>query len=173
MQSYRDVVTRYQTHLRAKSLGLNGLPCGRRTIGLLQRRPVVLGELVHIGKETNRMEEVEAGIEHSPDEVWNEYTDPGRDPWPTLILPILRQMPIERLLAATGLHQRSLFAIRAGERLPHFRNRNQLIAVASRFAKERLRETGLQPPIDDSAACAALLLSAAGPHQGEQPSPSR
>lgn len=73
---------------------------------------------MHIGKESNRLEAVEAGIEHDPDEVWTEYQDPRCDPWWTLVLPVLRQMPIDRLVAATGLHRRSLFAIRAGERRP-------------------------------------------------------
>jgi len=52
------------------------LPCGKRTIGLLQRRPVVLGELVHIGKETNRMEEVEQGLVHDWDEVQLVFREP-------------------------------------------------------------------------------------------------
>ncbi|MDP9364555.1 MAG: hypothetical protein M3Q10_10090, partial [Chloroflexota bacterium] len=55
VESYGDVIARYQTHPEAKSLGPNGEVCGRRTVGLLQRRRVVLHELVHIGKETNRL----------------------------------------------------------------------------------------------------------------------
>jgi hypothetical protein len=69
VQSYGDVIARYRTHPERKSLGLDGLPCGRRTVGLLRRRPVVLGDLVHIGKETNRLEEVEQGLVHDWDEV--------------------------------------------------------------------------------------------------------
>jgi hypothetical protein len=61
VQSYGDVIARYSTHPEAKSLGPDGGICGQRTVRLLQRRPVVLGELVHIGKETNRLEEVEQG----------------------------------------------------------------------------------------------------------------
>ncbi len=69
VQSYGDVIARYDTHAEAKSLGPDGKPCGRCTIGLLQRRPVGFSELVHIGKETNRLEEVEQGLVHDWDEV--------------------------------------------------------------------------------------------------------
>jgi hypothetical protein len=37
-------------------------------------------DLVHLGKEANRREEVEAGLEHDPDEVYTAYADPRRDP---------------------------------------------------------------------------------------------
>lgn len=76
VQSYSDVIARYRTHPESKSLGPDGSPCGQRTVGLLRRRPVVLGELVHIGKETNRLEEVEQGLVHD----WNEVQLVFREP---------------------------------------------------------------------------------------------
>jgi ferredoxin len=76
VQSYGDVIDRYRTHPEAKSLGPNGMPCGRRAVGLLQHRPVALGELVHIGKETNRLEEVEQGLVHDWDQVQLVFQDP-------------------------------------------------------------------------------------------------
>lgn len=76
VQSYGDVIARYRTHPEPKSLESDGLPCGRLTIGLLRRRPVVLGELVHIGKETNRLEEVEQGLVHDWDEVQLVFREP-------------------------------------------------------------------------------------------------
>jgi len=53
VQSDGDVIDHYRVHPEAKSLGPDGLPCGKHTVGLLQRRPVRLGALVHIGKESN------------------------------------------------------------------------------------------------------------------------
>jgi hypothetical protein len=79
VQSYGDVIARYHTHPEAKSLGPNGEPCNRRTVGLLQRRPVRMGELVHIGKETNRLEEVEQGLVHDWDEVQLVFRDSNID----------------------------------------------------------------------------------------------
>lgn len=76
VQSYRDVVARYRIHPESKSLGPDGLPCGRRTTGLLRRRPVVLGELDHIGKETNRLEDAEQGMVHDWAEVQLVFREP-------------------------------------------------------------------------------------------------
>lgn len=76
VQSYGDVIARYRVHPEAKSLGPDGRPCGKRTVGLLQRRPVSLGELVHIGKETNRLEDVEQGLVHDWDEVQLVFREP-------------------------------------------------------------------------------------------------
>lgn len=75
VQSYGEVVDRYRVHPEAKSLGPDGMPCGKRTIRLLGRRPIRLGELVHIGKETNRLEEVEQGQVHDWDEVQLMFRD--------------------------------------------------------------------------------------------------
>jgi hypothetical protein len=112
--------------------------------------------LVHLGKEANTIEAVEAGLEHDPDEVHTEYADPRRDPWRSLVL---RRMPMDEH-EGLGMHWRSLFAIRAGERSPHRRNRGMLIATAVRFAVERLSEAGIATPGDDVAACTMVLRRA-------------
>lgn len=76
VQSYGEVIDRYRVHPEAKSMGSDGIPCIKRTVGLLQRRPVTLGELVHIGKETNRLEEVEQGLVHAWKEVQLVFPEP-------------------------------------------------------------------------------------------------
>jgi hypothetical protein len=105
--------------------------------------------LTHVGKEANKFEEVEAGLEQDPEVIYTEYHDPRRDTWRTLVLPVLKQMPIENLVAATGLHRRSLFALRSGERLPHPRNRGALISTTSQFARQKLSEQGIAPSCDN------------------------
>ena len=47
----------------------------RQTVSLLQRRGVrSIPELTtHVGKESYRLEDVEIGLEHNPDEIWIEY----------------------------------------------------------------------------------------------------
>lgn len=77
VQSYGDVIARYRTHSEAKNLGPDGMPCGRQTVRLLQRRPVTPGEVVYVGKETNRLEEVEAGAIHDWKEVQLAVREPG------------------------------------------------------------------------------------------------
>lgn len=159
VQTYRDVLEDFLYHPEAKSAGANGRQSDRQTVGLLCRQVVrSVPELTpHVGKESNRLEEVEAGIEHSPEEVWTEYQDPGRDPWATLVLPVLRQMPIERRVEATGLHRRSLFALRAGERRPHPGNRQVLVAAAGAYAREQLLGAGIEPTSDNITTCATYL----------------
>ncbi len=111
----------------------------------------------HVGKEANHLEEVEAGIEHDSDEVYAEYPDPQRDPWRALVLPVLRDVPAATLAAATGLHPRSVPAVRNGHRAPHPRTRAVLARAAADFARCRLGERGVLPPADGLAACAAYL----------------
>ncbi len=113
----------------------------------------------HVGKEANHLEEVEAGIEHDSDEVYAEYPDPQRDPWRALVLPVLKHIPAKRLAEETGLAMSTIKAARNGHAVPHGRNRAALARAAAAFARERLKEWGLEPPIDDLATCAAFLAS--------------
>lgn len=76
VQSDGDVINHYRVHTEAKSLGPDGMPCGKRAIGLLQRRTVIVGEVVYIGKETNRLEEVEQGLVHDWEEVQLVFREP-------------------------------------------------------------------------------------------------
>jgi hypothetical protein len=160
VQTYRDVLEDFRYHPEAKSGGPGGRRCGWQTVGLLQRRVVrSIPELTtHVGKESNRLEEVEAGLEHDPDEVWTEYRDPGRDPWETLVLPVLKQVPAKQLAEATGLAVSTVKAARNGRTHPHGRNRQALIHAAAVFSRERLREFGIPSPTDD-LACIALMTS--------------
>lgn len=117
----------------------------------------------HVGKASNRLEEVKAGIEHNPEEVWTEHADPGRDPWRALVLPVLKQVPAKQLAETTGLAVSTIKAARNGHTKPHDRNRQALVQAATAFARERLREFDILPPADDVACCATFLASDAGP----------
>lgn len=50
-------------------------------MGLLRRRNVRIGGIVPIGKESNSLEEVDAGLIHSAENVYTVYPDLGRDEW--------------------------------------------------------------------------------------------
>lgn len=113
--------------------------------------------IAHVGKEANKLEKVEAGLEYDPEVIYTEYLHPDRNERRLMVLPVLREMPIDRLIVATGMHHRSLFAIRAGERLPHSNNRQQLIAAAGAYARGQLLGAGVEPTSDDIATCAAYL----------------
>lgn len=133
VKTYRDVLVEFAVHPEAKSAGADGRSCTKRTAGLLQRLPVSPAFLVHVGKESNKLEEVEAGVEHNPDEVWTEYADPKRDPWVTIVLPVLKQIPLSGLAEATGLSERAVRAIRNGHSHPRDAVWNALLAEVARF----------------------------------------
>ncbi len=62
VKSYRDALIDYLGHPEAKSVGPDGRPCQRRTRGLLTRRPLEAISVVHIGKESNLLEDRLAGL---------------------------------------------------------------------------------------------------------------
>jgi hypothetical protein len=74
----RVVVKEYMRHAECKSLGPDGLPCTADTVGLLQRRTVRLQRLTHIGKETNKLEDVERQLYVDASKVVTEYPRPDR-----------------------------------------------------------------------------------------------
>lgn len=166
VRSYREVLAEHAVHPEAKSLGPDGNPCRRATVGLLRRRPVRLAELRYIGKEANRLEEVASGLVHDPEEVLAEYADPEQDPFDRFVRPILREVPKHTLAEAAGIHPRKVAAIRNGHARPRPAHRKALVEAAGRFAWDRLREAGLAPPVDPVAACRVYLSLAPGRGSG-------
>ena len=75
-----------------RSLAPDGSPSGPNTPGLLQRAHIASGEIRYIGKESNRFEEIEAGIIHSGQNIYTEYPDPRRNEWETKVSPALRRL---------------------------------------------------------------------------------
>jgi hypothetical protein len=121
--------TSFWCHVRALGhpLGAHatGAVCKARTVGLLARRHVRIDGLAFIGKESNLLEEVEAGAVQDPQSVYIEYPDPRRDDWSTKVLPALRRMKVSELVAKSGLSRATIQAIRAGHR-PHPRTQVSL-----------------------------------------------
>ncbi len=129
-----DVVRDYRLHPEAKSGdGRGGL--GRRgTVGLLPRLTVrAVGLPTHIGKESNRLDEVENGL-LAADEVYVEYRDERRE-W-ELVVPALRRLREERgwryLSEASGLSERALRYALNGGKVPHRKARTALLALLDR-----------------------------------------
>ncbi len=137
VKSYGDVLREYEFHPEAKCADPSGAPCTKQTVGLLGRRHVAIDSITYIGKESNRMEEVEEQSLFDPSSVYTEYSDPRRDEWATNILPRLKAMPLRELMERSGLPRSTLQAIRAGRR-PHLRNRIALRTVVCQVSKARL-----------------------------------
>jgi hypothetical protein len=134
VKTYGDVLTDYEFHPESKCADANGKPCGKQTIGLLQRRHIRIDQIKYIGKESNSLEEVEAGLIHSPENVYTEYVDPRRDEWETKYRPVLKQPGVlEPVRKETGLSRRMLIDTRTGKRRPHPNNQKLIVAALSKL----------------------------------------
>lgn len=129
VKTYGEVLREYEFHLGAKSADAKGKPSGKQTIGLLGRRHVRVERIIYIGRESNRLEEMEAGIIHSPESVYTEYPDPRRDEWQTKILPILQKIPIAALMRVSGRSRSMLARTLAGRSRPRRRNQELLKSI--------------------------------------------
>src|SRR5581483_1027882 len=96
----------------SKCADAQGDVCGRPTVGLLQRRHVRIEQIKYIGKESNSLEQVDAGLVHSAENVYTEYIDPARDEWQTQILPALKKAKRKDLMDI--LSRSALTELRAG-----------------------------------------------------------
>jgi len=131
VQTYGDRFEEYEYHPEAKCADANGRVCDRRTIGLLGRRHVQIDQIRYIGKESNNLEEIKAGLEHSQENVYTEYLDPRRDEWETKIRPALQDARLGDLvrLCKGKISRRALIDLRAGRCRPHPRNHRLLASI--------------------------------------------
>jgi len=120
-------------HPEAKRADANGAPCRKQTVGLLGRRHVLIDGFDYIGKESNKLEEVEEGAVPSEIDVCTKFGDPQRDEWKTKILPFLRQEPVQVIIDATGISRRTVQRIRNEQTKPTAEHRRLLAS----FAKNR------------------------------------
>jgi len=130
VKTYRDVLLEYRVHPEPKSLGPDGQPCDRATVGLLSRRPVRAGRAVYVGKESNRHEDVDHGLVHDIADVRATYHDPREDPWATQMVPLLRRLPRQRVAKLAGLSARTVQAVRNGRSVPSAGTRRALLRAA-------------------------------------------
>ena len=135
VKTYGDVLEEYEFHPESKCADKDGNPCGKQTVGLLNRRRIRIRSIKYIGKESNSLEDVETGLVHTAESVYTEYPDPSRDEWKTECVPALRKPPLQVLVQKSGLSRRMLIDARAERSRPHRKNRELLNAI--------LRELGL------------------------------
>jgi len=128
VKTYEDVAPEYRYQPESKCAAADGNVCDKPTIGLLQRRHVSIDLIHYIDKESNRLEEVEAGLVHSGQKVYTEYPDLRREEWQLKTLPALKKIPMAVLLKESGMSRRALQMIRAGRR-PYPKNQERLAAI--------------------------------------------
>jgi hypothetical protein len=129
VKTYGEVLSEYEVHPESKYADALGEPCGKQTVGLLQRRHVWIDQIKYVGKESNSLEEVEAGLIHSADNVYTIYPDPRRDQWTTKVLPALRKIALPILVKISGLSRSTLIEVRAGRSRPHRKNQEILATI--------------------------------------------
>jgi len=129
VNTYGDVISEYEFHPEPKCADSDGNTCGKETVGLLHRRYVRIDGIVPIGKESNRLEEVEEGLIHSAENVYTVYADESRDEWERKIRPALKKVSLSVLMKETGLSRRMLIKARTGNARPHRSNQALLISV--------------------------------------------
>ena len=135
VKTYGDVLREYEYHPESKCADAHGKVCGKQTIGLLQRHHIRIDQVKYIGKESNNLEEVEAGLEHAQENVYTEYPDPGRDEWTTKNLPALCAAPLADLVQKCKgeISRRALIELRAGRTRPHRKNQEMLKTILNKM----------------------------------------
>jgi hypothetical protein len=157
VKTMADVLAEYRVHPEPKSLGPDEQPCGRATIGLLHCRPVTGIAIEYIGKESNRLEEVQGGLVHDLTEVQTVIPDPRHGAWPKVVLPVLQDCSMSYLRGRSHRSTSTVKRIRAGHTTPDPDLMGRLVRAAAEFARRRLKEWGAPVPRDDLAACYAYL----------------
>jgi len=132
LRTYREVLEGYRVHPEPKSAGPDEIPCNRETVGLLRRRSLHVVAIDLIGKESNRMEDVQIGLVHDWNEVVESYGLLGISWWEREILPKLKGVKASDLAKAAGVSVRHIKAIRNGNSPGSPSLRRRLALVASR-----------------------------------------
>lgn len=110
VKTYCDVLKEYEYHPESRCVDSNDKPCSRQTVGLLRRRCIRSDGLRYIGKEANKLEEVEAGVIQDAREVYSECRDLRRSQWNIKFLPVVKSMRLRDLQNASGLSRAALQA---------------------------------------------------------------
>jgi hypothetical protein len=129
VKTYGDVVAEYEFHPESKCADAFSNPCDKQTTGLLGRRHIEIDEIKCIGKESNSLENVDAGLVHAEKNAYTEYSDLRRDEWETKSRPALKIPPLDLLVKMSGRSRRMLIDARAGRSRPHRKNRELLAAI--------------------------------------------
>jgi hypothetical protein len=159
IQSYRDVLDEYRVHAEPKSRAPDGSHSGWHSNGLLRRRPAKAIRIVHIGKEANELDDIQSHTIHDTNEVLNEHIT--SDDWTTYVLPVLGHMSRTQL-RDLQLNGSNVSATKRGVYNPTPRTKARLTHAAGAFARQQLRDAGVQPPATAVDCCGALLLELAG-----------
>ena len=86
----------------------------RNSIGLLHHPHITISGIKYIGKETNLLDEREAGLEFSDD----VHLVIQPDEWEIRILPLLNTLPTHVIAEKNGLSRRQIIRLKQGKNQP-------------------------------------------------------
>lgn len=132
LKSLGEVIAEYRGHPEAKSLGPDGRPCARETVGLLRRRPVRAVSFVYIGKEANELDEVEEGLVHDIGHVITDYGEVD-DQWLSTVLPALGKIPTNWLAERCGVDRKTIQRTKSGLTRPRLELQRCLKVAAAAY----------------------------------------
>jgi hypothetical protein len=138
VKTYDDVILDYATHPEPKSLAPDGTPCDRTTVGLLTRRAVSPTIIRHIGKKSNQLDDVQAGLLDDSNEPLNRYDGASHQIFRDLIVPVLRRLGVRETARRTGLGLASVSAALGGRSTPRPRAISPYVEAAIEYAAQIL-----------------------------------
>lgn len=129
IKTYAQAVREYARHPEAKFLDHRGKPCDRTSRGLLHRDHITAERRVIIGKEANRIDEVEAGV-LSADEATNVYDDGTETHLRQIVLPALDHLSDHQIARQVGSDHRNVGRIRREGQQPRLHLYLRLVELA-------------------------------------------
>jgi hypothetical protein len=118
IKTYGDVVREFAQHPEHKSSDASGAACTRSTRGLLHRRRVRAGRIDLIGKESNKLEDVQRGAVHDWEDVQTVISDPSYDQWEHVIRPKLTTLSTADVAILAGVGIRAARNLKSGRARP-------------------------------------------------------
>jgi len=125
--SYRDVLTAYEHHPEPKSAAADGAPSSQQTVGLLARRHVHVIGVVYIGKESNSLEAVEAGLVHDAAQVMSVF-DSGTRISDEDLIQALKSVTRKEAALLLGVTERTVARLRNGHQRASPRQRTMILS---------------------------------------------
>lgn len=110
--TYRVFLTRYLRHPESKYADERGRPCGPDTRGRLQRRAIRPRSIVVIGKETNELDQVQAGLHANAADATAAYL--ARDAELADALAATAHLSGRQLATLLAVDRRTIDRMRAG-----------------------------------------------------------
>jgi hypothetical protein len=154
VKSYGQVLHEYRLHPEHKFNGPDGQRCRFLTRGLLQRRAVyAAGPVQLIGKEANKLDEVQAGLHTQLQDIMTEYGETRSRDLRRLVLPVLDRYSGRKLAELLRIDRRTIDRIRRGQRpRPDLAQAMSALAVTVARADLRLADSTQRPPSSILAA---------------------